>query len=256
MSQSLSAIVTTLNNAATLDKCLASLRFADELLVVDSGSSDATLAICAEHGARVLHHPFAGYGPQKAYAASQARHRLVLLLDADEWLPAETAAEIQRLLRDLPEDGGAIAGWRLPRREQIFWQYQAPGTRLNRYLRLFDRQRFRMSANPVHAAPEVDGPVGEIQGCFVHDGEPDIHTKVTKINAYSSGLVADKLARGSRWAKLRCIVYPPFFFVRQYLFKRQFVNGWAGFVQSVVGAFYVFLKYAKLDEARRRRTDA
>lgn len=248
----LSLVVTTLNNDATLRRCLASAAFADELLLVDSGSTDDTLAIAAELGCRVLHKPFAGYGPQKQWAIEQARHRYVLLLDADEWLPEDCQSEVQALLVELAAGAPAMAGYRLPRRELIFWQYQHAGARLNRYLRLVDRRRFRMSASTVHAAPEVDGPVGDIRSAFNHDGEPDIHTKVAKINAYSSGLVADKLDRQVGFVRTRMVFYPPWFFLRQYLGKRQFLDGWAGFVQSVVGAFYVFLKYAKVYEIRRR----
>ncbi len=248
----ISVVVTTLDNAATLDKCLASAGFADEIVLVDSGSSDDTLAIAAARGCRILHKPFAGYGPQKTWAIAQASHRYVLLLDADEWVPDDCRQEIEALLRRLAAGEVALAGYRLPRRELLFWEYQHPVARLNKYLRLVDRTRFRMSASTVHAAPEVDGPVGDIDAAFCHDGEPDIHTKVAKINAYSSGLVADKLERGVRFVRLRMLLYPPWFFVRQYLGKRQFLNGWAGFIQSAIGAFYVFLKYAKVHEIRRR----
>ena len=248
----ISLVVTTLNNATTLDKCLASAGFADELLLVDSGSTDATLQIAAARGCRILHKPFAGYGPQKQWAIGQASHRYVLLLDADEWLPQDCQTEILAVLRSIARGEPALAGYRLPRRELIFWQYQHGAARLNTYLRLLDRTRFRMSVSTVHAAPEVDGPVGEIAAAFCHDGEPDIHTKVAKINAYSTGLVADKLERQVRFVRTRMLLYPPWFFLRQYLGKRQFLDGWAGFVQSVVGAFYVFLKYAKVYEVRRR----
>ena len=249
-SEALSVVVTTLNNAATLTRCLTSAGFADELVLVDSGSHDDTLAIAAAQGCRILHKDFAGYGPQKAWAIAQASHRYVLLLDADEWLPEECQREIQALMQRLAAGETALAGYRLPRRELIFWQYQR-GARLNRYLRLFDRTRFRMSASTVHAAPEVDGAVGDLISAFCHDGEPDIHTKVAKINAYSSGLVQDKLNRKVRFVRTRMLFYPPWFFLRLYVGKRQFLDGWAGFVQSVVGAFYVFLKYAKVFEQGR-----
>lgn len=251
----LTVVVTTLNNAATLERCLASAAFADERLLVDSGSSDDTLKIAAAHGCRILHKPFAGYGPQKQWAIEQATHRYVLLLDADEWLPPDCQREIVTLLEALAAGAPALAGWRIPRREQIFWQYQHRLARLNTFLRLVDRTRFRMSASTVHAAPEVDGPTATLKAAFNHDGEPDIHTKVAKINAYSSGLVQDKLARGAGFLGVRMLLYPPWFFLRQYLFKRQFLDGWAGFIQSVVGAFYVFLKYAKVHEVRRRNRD-
>ncbi len=249
----MTAVVTTLNNAATLDKCLSSLAFCDERLLVDSGSTDTTLEIAARHGCRVLHHDFAGYGPQKAWAAAQASHRYVLLLDADEWVPDDGRAAIEGCLAAIAAGAPALAGYRIARRERVFWRYQHNGIRLNRYLRLFDRTRFRMSASTVHAAPEVDGEVGAIGAAFCHDGEPDIHTKVAKINAYSTGLVADKLEADVRFVRTRMLLYPPVFFLRLYLGKRQFLDGWAGFISSVTGAFYVFLKYAKVYEARRRQ---
>lgn len=247
----ISVVVTTLNNAATLDKCLASVGFADEIVLVDSGSTDATLQIAAARGCRILHKPFAGYGPQKQWAMGQASHRYALLLDADEWLPEDCQAHITALMQRIAAGEPALAGYRLPRRELIFWQYQHRGVRLNTHLRLVDRSRFRMSASTIHAAPEVDGAVGDLAAAFCHDGEPDIHTKVAKVNAYSTGLVDDKLEAGVRFLRTRMLLYPPWHFLRQYLGKRQFLDGWAGFVQCVVGAFYVFLKYAKVYEVRR-----
>lgn len=252
-SEPYSAVVTTLNNAATLRRCLASVRGADDIVLVDSGSSDDTLVIAAEFGCRVIHKPFAGYGPQKAFAIAQARHRYVLLLDADEWLPEDCQRELKLWVDAAAADAYQLAGARIPRRELIFWQYQHAGVRLNRFLRLVDQTRFRMSASSVHAAPEVDGPVADLEHAFCHDGEPDIHTKVAKINAYSTGLVTDKLARKPRWVRTRMVLYPPLFFLRLYLGKRQCLDGWAGFIQSVSGAFYVFLKYAKVYEAQRKR---
>jgi len=251
--EALSAVVTTLDNAATLERCLASVRFCDEIVLVDSGSTDATLAIARAHGCRIFERPFAGYGPQKAWAAAQAQHRYVLLLDADEWLPQDCQDQVSRLLEGIGTGAAALAGYTLPRRERVFWRYQHSAIRLNRYLRLFDRHRFSMSASSIHAAPEVSGPTGRIEAAFCHEGEPDIHTKVAKINAYSTGLVGDKTERGAGWLRTRMLLYPPVFFLRLYLGKRQFFDGWAGFISSVTGAFYVFLKYAKVYEAQRRR---
>ena len=106
---------------------------------------------------------------------------------------------------------------------------------------------------PVHAAPEVAGSVRTLRGAILlHYGEPDIRTKVDKINAYSSGLVVDKLRRRQRFLGARMLLYPPLFFLRQYFAKRYFLNGWAGFISAATGAFYVFLKYAKVYEAKRR----
>ena len=249
--QPLSVVVTTMNNAATLERCLESVAFADDLVVLDSGSSDATLEIAMRHRARIFSEPFRDYSTQKQSAVDKAAHDWVLLLDADEALTDRARAPIEDALRD-----PAVAGFRLPRREQMFWTFQHALSWTNTHLRLFDRRRGRMNAVPVHAAPEVDGAVSTLRrAVFVHYGEPDIRTKVDKINAYSTGLVADKLRRRQRFLGLRMALYPPVFFLRQYLFKRYFLNGWAGFISAATGAFYVFLKYAKVYEARRKRRD-
>jgi len=246
--EKLSLVVTTLDNAATLERCLEAGRCADEIVVLDSGSTDDTVAIARRFGARVATRAFDGYGPQKQAAIDLAANDWVLLLDADEALREETAAAIEAL----KARGFGADAYELPRIEQIFWRMQGRFTRPNFYLRLFDRRVTRMSDMAVHAAPKCTGKVARIDAPLLHFGEPDIHTKVAKINAYSTWLVPEKRRQGRRGNPWVMVFYPPFYFLRLYLFKRQFTNGWAGFIKSVVGAFYAFLKYAKLYEARRR----
>ncbi|TAN05970.1 MAG: glycosyltransferase family 2 protein [Rhodanobacteraceae bacterium] len=244
-----SLVIITYNNADTLERCLAAANFADELVVLDSGSTDATVAIAERYGARVAVHPFDDYGPQKQRAIDMARYDWVLNLDADEILAPGTCAVIERAL-----EHPRVAGYRLPRRERMFWSVQHPWSHRNGHLRLFDRRRGHMNDVPIHAAVEVDGPVQTlVRADFVNMGDDDIAARVAKINRYSSGMVADKLARKQRFAGSMLLLYPPIFFVRQYVFKRYFLSGWAGFVASALGAVYVFLKYAKLLEARQHR---
>lgn len=251
MREPLSVVVITFNNADTLERCLAAVDWADEIVVLDSGSTDATVDIAARHRARVATHPFDDYGPQKQRAIDSATHDWILNLDADEVLSPGTREVIEQALV-----APRVAGFRLPRRERMFWSVQHPMSWRNGHLRLFDRRRARMNDVPVHAAVEVDGPVQTLlRADFVNDGDADIAARVEKINRYSSGMVAHKLARGQRFVGVRMVVYPPLFFLRQYLLKRYFLSGWAGFVSSVTGAFYVFLKYAKLYEARRQHRD-
>jgi glycosyltransferase involved in cell wall biosynthesis len=246
--EKLSVVVITLNNAATLDACLSGVDWADEIVVLDSGSTDDTLAIARRHGARVASHPFDEFGPQKQRAIDMASHDWILNLDADEVLSPASRAVIERALMR-PQH----AGFRLPRRERMFWTVQHPWSWRNAHLRLYDRRRGRMNDVEVHSAMEVDGPVKTLwRADFVNDSDPDIASRIDRINRYSSALVAHKLRRRQRFTGLRMVLYPPLFFLRQYLFKRYFLNGWAGFIASVVGANYVFLKYAKLHEARRR----
>jgi glycosyltransferase involved in cell wall biosynthesis len=240
----LSVFITTYNNARTLAACLESVKWADEIVMLDSFSTDDTLAIGQRYGARITQHEFMGYGPQKRMALAATAHDWVLLLDADEALSPALQTEIRQLL----EHGPTVDGYEIPRQEQLFWRMYSSATRMNYFLRLFDKRRGDIDDMPVHAAPKVRGRVARLKAPLYHYGETDIHTKVEKINAYSTGLLADKLKK-KRWGiALIMVFYPPLFFVRSYLFKRNFLNGWAGFINSVIAAFYVFLKYAKLYE--------
>lgn len=247
--QPLSVVVTTLNNAQTLERCLASVDWADEIVVLDSGSTDATHEIALRHRARWSVQPFAGYGPQKFAAVMLATHRWVLLLDADECVPAAARSAIETALM-----APRVAGFALPRREQVFWRMQHAWVRHSAMLRLFDRTQVYFDDDPIHAAPHTHGMVQALSAWFEHYGEPDIAAKVAKINHYSSGMVAAKLARGQRFARLRMLFYPSWQFFRAYVLKRKFLSGWAGYIGARVEAFYAFLKYAKLYEARRRDT--
>ncbi len=240
----LSVFITTYNNGRTLTACLNSVQWADEIVVLDSFSTDDTLTIAQHYGARISQHEFMGYGRQKQLALTKTTHDWVLLLDADEALSPDLQNEIRQLLEQEPN----ASGYEMPRQEQLFWRMYHPATRMNHFLRLFNKHRGDIDDIPVHAAPKVQGPIARLKAPFYHYGETDIHTKVDKINAYSTGLVADKIKK-KRWGiPLIMVFYPPLFFIRSYLFKRNFLNGWAGFINSAVAAFYVFLKYSKLYE--------
>jgi len=243
----LSVCITTLNNERTLGACLESAKWADEIIVLDSFSADKTLDIARAYGCRLSQHRFMGYGKQKQMAIDSAENQWTLLLDADEALSPALQEQIKELMRA----GPSADGYEFPRLEQMFWRMNDPRTRLNYFLRLFNRAQCRMSEMPVHAAPKVTGVVKRLHAPFYHYGEIDIHTKVEKINAYSTGLIADKVAKGKAANPWIMVFYPPFFFLRAYFFKRNFLNGWGGFITSVVGAFYAFLKYAKLYEYRQ-----
>ena len=243
----LSAVVTTFNNAGTLADCLASLAFCDEIVVLDSDSDDATRQIAEQHGARIFVEPFKGYGLQKQSAIDKARHDWILLLDADESLTDAARIAIERELQ-----APRAVGYRLPRHEWLFWRWPHPGTRPNWQLRLFRKSCGGMNAVPIHAAPEVTGPVRDIDAPFRHFGEPELAVRVDKINRYSSGLVEHKLKSSPRFLGLRLVFYPTVAFLRFYVGQRYFLNGWAGYFAARSQAFYAFLKYAKVLEAGRQ----
>jgi len=247
MREPLSVVVTTYNSADTLDACLGSVGWADELVVLDSGSTDDTAAIAQRHGARLHAQPFAGYSAQKQAAIDLARHRWVLLLDSDEALPPDAASPVQRAL-----EAPACAGYQLWRREWVFWRWQSPRARLNHYVRLFDRERARMSGHSVHESVEVDGPVARLDVVLDHFGEPAIAGRVDKADRYSTLQAAEDARRQRARLGWRLVLYPTIAFLRYYLLRGHWRAGWAGFIAARVHAFYAFLKYAKLHEARVR----
>lgn len=243
----LSAVVTTFDNAGTLEACLASLAFCEDLVVLDSGSGDATREIAERHGARVFVEPFKGYGPQKQSAVDKAAHDWVLLLDADEEMTASGRARIEQELAAPRADG-----YRLARREWLFWRWPHRWTRPTWQLRLFRRSLGALNDVPVHAAPEVRGRVRDLFAEFLHHGERELAVRVDKINRYSSGLAARKASRPQPLAWLFLTLYPAWTFLRMYLGKRYVFSGAAGFLAARTQAFYAFLRYAKAYEARRK----
>jgi hypothetical protein len=170
-----------------------------------------------------------------------------LHVDADEML----SPRLQDEIRDLLKSGPPADGYLIRRLDQLFWEMNHPGARLNFQLKLFDKHRGRMNDMAVHSDPEVDGKVEKLKNVFYHFSEVDIHTKVEKINAYSTGIVADKLAKGQQPSPWKLVYYPPLVFLQQFFLQRDFLSGWAGFIGSVVGSVYAFLRYAKLSEHYR-----
>lgn len=242
----LSVVVTTFDNADTIGACLESVGFADEIVVLDSGSADGTTDIARAKGARVHVQPFAGYSAQKQAAIDLASNAWVLLLDSDEVLPGAAAETVRRALVS-PD----VAGFVLLRREWVFWRWQPARARLNHYVRLFDRRRARMSGHEVHESVMVDGPVRQLDAVIDHYGERDIEGRVDKANRYSSLQVRDRHTRRPSFLRTRMVVYPTVAFARYYLWRGHWRGGWAGFVAARVHAFYAFLKYAKLYERER-----
>ena len=217
----LSVVVTAFNSAATLERCLASVAWADDLCVLDSGSSDATVSIAQRYAARLEVQPFRGYALQKQDAIDRAQHAWVLLLDSDEALAPGARAVIESAL-----ESPQAQGFTLPRREYVFWQLAHRGIRQDRFLRLFDRRVTAMSLDRVHESPRCSGRVAALNAQLLHWGQPDIATKVDKLNRYST-LAADDDAQqrgANRTSAWRMLWYPAFVFWRQYLFKLGRIN--------------------------------
>jgi glycosyltransferase involved in cell wall biosynthesis len=244
----LTVTVITRNEAQNIDGCLASLAWADEIVVIDAGSTDDTVAIARRHAARIEVRPWPGYSAQKNYAASIASHDWILSLDADERVPPELAAEIQTLLASEP----ARRGYRVPRVAWYLGRWIRGTDWYPDYqLRLYDRRAGRWNGRRVHESVALDGEPGILHHDLQHFAYRDISQHLSTIDRYTT-LAAEQWAEeGHRVSPAAIIVHPPFAFFRNYVLKRGFTLGAAGLLVSVLNSYYVFLKMAKAWEAGR-----
>ena len=243
----LSVIVITQNEATRLPTCLASVAFADELIVVDSGSSDGTAQLAKSHGARVTITPdWPGFGLQKQRALNAATGTWVLSIDADEWLDAPLAAAIGQLVAtDPPATGPAC--YALSRLSAFCGQWMHGGSWYpDPCPRLFVRGRARFSDDQVHERLVFDGPSPALPGLLLHNSMPRLAQAVGKMNQYSSARAADLRARGHSGGLTRAIGHGLWAFARAYLLRRGFIDGRLGFVLAVLDAEATYYRYLKL----------
>lgn len=248
----LSVIVITQNEAARLPTCLASCAFADEIVVVDSGSRDDTVAIAEAAGARVIRtSDWPGFGAQKQRALDAARGRWVLSLDADEWLDEELAAAVRAVVAR-PASDAEPAGYELARLSAFCGQWMHAGSwHPDPALRLARRDRARFSPDRVHERLIIEGAVGRLPGRLLHNSIPTLDDAVQKMNRYSSGRAEDLRARGRRGGLGSALGHALWAFVRAYLLRRGFLDGRLGFVLAVLDAEGTYYRYLKLWLAER-----
>lgn len=243
----LSACVITLNEADRIDACLASLAWCDEMVVVDSHSTDDTRARAAAHGARVLERDWPGYAAQKEYAVRSAAHDWVLMVDADEQVSDALRAEVDAL-----RAGGfaAAAGWSVPRRSEYLGAWIRHGTWYpDRSIRLFDRRRGRFVSNPAYDLHEhvvLDGPCAALQHDLLHRPYRDLSDHLRRIDAYTTIMARGLHERGRRAHVTDLVVRPWARFLKFYVFKGGWLDGWRGLLLAYLAAHYVRLRYAKL----------
>jgi glycosyltransferase involved in cell wall biosynthesis len=246
-----SAVLITRDAERLLGEVLAALAWCEEILVVDSGSRDRTLEIAAGAGARVLSHDFEGYGPQKAWAVTQAKHDWVLVVDADEIVTPELRREIEQRLE---RDAGAFAGYEIPISLVFLGRLMRHGAEYKmRHLRLYDRRRGNYNQNRVHERVELAGPVAPLGEHILHDSYGSIEEYFEKFNHYTTAGARDLHSRGKTAGVATVVLRFPTTFIRQYFLRGHVLNGYPGFVWSLFSAFYPVVKYVKLREADRSR---
>jgi len=240
----LSACVITFNEADRIGACLASLSFCDEVVLVDSHSTDATRDIARSMGVRVIERDWPGYRSQKQFAVDNATNDWVLCLDADERVTPELRAEVEALR----EKGFAqYAGWSVPRITDYFGQFLRHGNAYpDRLIRLFDRRHGKWIGEEIHENTRVSGPVGRLRGHLEHFSYRSLTDHHNRMARYADLMARALFARGKRCGLMKVIVNPQWRFFRGYVIRLGFLDGWRGLVFALVEANYVRRKYLGL----------
>lgn len=242
MRQPISAVIITLNEADKIHACLQSVQFCDEILVVDCGSTDRTVALCEQHGARVVQQTWLGFGAQKRFAVEQAAHDWVLCLDADEYLSAELQENIQRAL-ETPTSGA----YKLTRCNRFMGRWLRHGEGYPDYcLRLFDRREAQWSLDRVHEKVVTTAAISFVRGDLLHESETTLEQYLVKQNRYTSLQAEELIERGKRVTLVKLAFSPLVRFFKFYVVRQGFRDGLPGLVHIAIGCFNSFTKYAKV----------
>ena len=243
----LSAVLITRNASAVLDACLASLAFVDEIVVVDSASTDATAQIAARRGARVVQKEWLGFGRQKQFAVDQAKHDWVLCLDADERVSPELARSIQGALT-----APVSPVYRMPRRNRFLGRWLSHGEGYPDWSpRLFNRLNARWSDDLVHEKVLYAVTPGTLVGDLMHDSSDDLATYLDRQNRYTTLAARQAYELGKGSGVPRLLFSPVVRFFKFYVLRLGFLDGVPGLLHISIGCMNSYMKYAKLIEMRR-----
>jgi hypothetical protein len=237
------AILLTLNEEPNLPRALGSLEgIADEVVLVDSGSTDRTLEIAAQRGARVIVRKWTDYSSQRNFAAAQASHDWILTIDADE----ELSGELRKSLADWKQSEARYAGYQVARLANYLGRWiHYSGWYPDLNVRLYHRERARYKG-AVHERMMVDGPLGLLEGDLLHYAYPAAEEHAAKVEAYSSLAAAQLFEGGRRQWRVAMIFAAPWALLRAYVFQQGFRDGAQGWTIARMAARYVYLKYRKL----------
>ena len=241
----LSVTVITLNEERNLRDCLESVRFADEIIVVDSGSRDLTLSIAKEFKARVFQEPWKGFAGQKNSAQDKAQGPWILNIDADERVTEDLRLEIRKVL----EEDSPVAGFRVPRKNFFCGQWIRHGGWYPNYqLRLYRKEAGRFAPREVHEQVEVKGPVGTLISPLDHYTYHSISDYVKRMDRYSELSARQYLKEGRRVSWPEILLRSWFTFIQMWVLKGGLLDGANGLILAALYSQYTFIKYAKLKQ--------
>lgn len=246
----ISATVITYNESRNVREALQSLSWADEIIVVDSGSSDDTVEICRRFTDKVLHRDWTGYADQKNFAVESARNDWIFSLDADERVSPELRDEI----RELAARGFPRRAYRIPRAAFFMGRWLRHGDWYPDYqMRLFDRRCGKWEGGRVHESFKTAEKPGVLQGEIHHYTYRDFSDYLQRLETYSTLAALDYRDRGKKAGIWKLVGVPTAAFVKAYLVKRGFMDGLPGFAAAVMGSVSAFFKYAKLYELEHEK---
>jgi glycosyltransferase involved in cell wall biosynthesis len=242
-----SAVLITRNAASVLEPCLQSLAFADEIVVVDSSSTDETIDIASDFGARVVQKEWLGFGRQKQFAVEQASHDWVLCLDADERVSPELAKSIEKALT-----APVSPVYRMPRRNRFLGRWLAHGEGYPDWSpRLFNRMNARWSDDLVHEKVLFAVTPGTLAGDLLHDSSDDLATYLDRQNRYTTLAARQAYERGVVASTFHLLASPVVRFFKFYILRLGFLDGVPGLLHISIGCMNSYVKYAKLIELRK-----
>jgi len=244
----LSVAIITLDEEVNIGPCLESVKWADETVVCDSGSRDRTLEIAAGYGARTFQDDWLGFAAHKNLAVSRCSQPWVLVLDADERVPAPLREEIEGILRS----DAALDGYSLGRKNFFLGAWiRHGGWSPDRSVRLFRRGRGRFRPRAVHEVVEVSGRLGALQHPLEHYTYASVSDYLLRMERYAALAAGELFATGRRCRVADLTLRPAWTFLRMYLFRRGFLDGWRGLLLAGLYACYTFAKYARLWDQQR-----
>ena len=245
-----SAVIITYNEEAIIGKTLSRLWWCQEIIIVDSGSTDKTLEICKSYHCKVFNRAFNGFGEQKKFGVSQAANDWILCIDADEVL---TENLIDEIMDELNKPAISFAAFSIPRNLVFMNRIFHYGKEANSpIIRLFNKTRGNWDGAMVHEKVVVNGPTRNLGEKILHYSYTDYHQFLQKVNLYSTLAARKLLEKKRRKSRLVTILALPFNFFRYYIIHRNFMNGYRGFAWSVLNTTYHFVKYLKLEELRKK----
>lgn len=248
--EKITVLIPCFNSEATIRTALESVKWADEILVCDSWSTDRTLEISKEYGARIIQHEYINSALQKNWAIPQCSHEWVLILDTDEAVDEELREEVRCMLAN-PESG--MNAYKIRRKNFMYGHWMRYGGIYPDYqVRLFRRGKALYETREVHAHMIIEGKTGILRGHFLHEGFKDLKTWTVKLDRYIRHETDELLKQRKKFSVARVTVYPAAVFSQSYFVKLGFLEGWRGFLLAALSAVYYFMMYARLYEREKR----